>query len=42
MRPSTPPLLITAEQREVLEKLSGSRVAAHREVQRARVLLLGG
>src|SRR5258708_40037217 len=35
-----PPLVLTAEQREVLEKLSGSRIAAHREVQQARVLLL--
>jgi transposase len=40
MRPATPPLLMTVEQREVLEKLSGSRIAAHREVQRARVLLM--
>jgi transposase len=39
MRLATPPLLISVEQREVLERLAGSRVAAHREVQRARVLL---
>jgi transposase len=42
MRPPTPPLVIGDEQREVLEKLSGSRTAAHREVQRARVLLMAG
>jgi hypothetical protein len=34
--------VLTAEQREVLEKLSGSRIAAHREVQQARVLLMAG
>jgi hypothetical protein len=32
-------LLISVEQRLVLERLSGSRTAAQREVQRARVLL---
>jgi len=42
MRPATAPLAITDEQREVLEKLSGSRAAAHREVQRAQVLLMAG
>ena len=42
MRPATAPLAITDEQREVLEKLSGSRTAAHREVQRAQVLLMAG
>jgi transposase len=42
MRPPTPPLVIGDEQREVLEKLSASRTAAHREVQRARVLLMAG
>ena len=41
MRLPTPPLVLTAEQREVLEKLSGSRIAAHRE-QQARVLLMAG
>jgi transposase len=40
MRPATPPLVITNSQREVLEKLARSRTAAHREVQRARVLLM--
>src|SRR4051812_5955153 len=40
MRPATPPLPMTAEQREVLERLARSRTAAHREVQRARVLLM--
>jgi transposase len=42
MRPPTPPLVISDEQREVLEKLSGSRTAAHRDVQRASVLLMAG
>jgi transposase len=42
MRPATRPLLITDEQRAVLEKLAGSRAAAHRDVQRASVLLLAG
>ncbi|MGK2936575.1 MAG: IS630 family transposase [Solirubrobacteraceae bacterium] len=40
MRLPTPPMSITESQREVLEKLSRSGTAAHREVQRARVLLL--
>ena len=40
MRPPTPRLVISDEQREVLERLSVSRVAAHRDVQRASVLLL--
>ena len=38
----TPPLAISEEQRRVLEKLAGSRTAAHRDVQRARVLLAAG
>ena len=42
MRLATPPLAITDAQREVLEKLSGSRIAAHREVQRACALLMAG
>jgi transposase len=42
MRLPTPPLVISDEQREVLEKLSGSRTAAHRDVQRASVLLMAG
>jgi transposase len=42
MRRPTPPLVISDEQREVLGRLSGSRTAAHREVQRASVLLLAG
>jgi len=40
MRLPSPPLQMSGEQRLVLERLSGSRAAAHREVQRARVLLL--
>lgn len=40
MRPATPPLLITDGQREVLTRLSRSQTAPHREVQRARVLLM--
>ena len=40
MRPPTAPLVITVEQRGVLERLSGSRSAAHRDVQRASVLLM--
>ena len=35
-----PALVVSAGQRQVLEKLSVSRTAPHREVQRARVLLL--
>ena len=42
MRLPAPPLVITDEQREVLEKLSGLRTAAHRDVQRASVLLMAG
>ena len=42
MRLPTPPLAVTDEQSEVLEKLSRSSVAAHRDVQRARVLLMAG
>src|SRR4051812_18979379 len=42
MRPPTPPLPLSDEQREVLERLSRSQIAAHREVQRARALLLAG
>ena len=40
MRPPTPALRLSEEQREVLQRLSGSRIAAHRDVQCARVLLL--
>ena len=40
MRSPTPPLLVTDEQRSVLEKLYRSRVAAHRDVLRARALLM--
>jgi transposase len=40
MRPATPPLPLTDSQQEILENLSRSRTAPHREVQRARVLLL--
>ncbi len=42
MRPPTPPLPMTDAQREVLGKLARSRAAPHREVQRARVLLMAG
>ena len=42
MRPATPPLPLTDSQREILENLSRSRTAPHREVQRAKVLLLAG
>jgi transposase len=42
MRLPTPPLPLTEGQREVLEALASSRVAAHREVARARALLLAG
>jgi transposase len=40
MRPATAPLPVTDGQRGILEELSRSRVAAFRDVQRARVLLL--
>ena len=40
MRLATPSLLPTTSHREVLVKLSRSGTAAHREVQRARVLLM--
>lgn len=40
MRPATPPLVITDSQREVLAHLARSRTAKHREVQRAKALLL--
>ncbi len=42
MRPPTAALPVDDGQREVLEKLSRSGSAAHREVQRARALLLAG
>jgi len=42
MRSPTPPLSLGDSQREVLARLSRSTVAAHREVQRARALLLAG
>ncbi|MCA1677542.1 MAG: IS630 family transposase [Actinobacteria bacterium] len=42
MRLPTAPLTISDEHRAVLEKLSKSQTAAHRDVQRARVLLLAG
>jgi transposase len=42
MRPPTAALMLTEEQREVLQKLAGSRTAPHRDVQCARVLLLAG
>jgi transposase len=40
MRLPSPPLPITESQREVLQALARSQTAAHREVARARVLLL--
>ena len=40
MRPPTAPMSLTAGQREILETLSRSQTAAHREVQRAQALLL--
>jgi transposase len=40
MRAATPALLVTDEQRSVLEKLIRSRTAPLRDVQRARVLLM--
>jgi transposase len=40
MRPATPALVLEEGQREVLEALSRSTTAAHREVVRARALLL--
>jgi len=42
MRPATPALQLTDSQREVLERLARSSTAKHREVQRARVLLMAG
>ena len=40
MRPPTPPLPVTDSQREVLQTLSRSQTAAHRDVQRATALLM--
>src|SRR6266508_678701 len=40
MRSPTAPMPLAAGQREVLEKLSRARTAKHRDVQRARALLL--
>jgi transposase/transposase-like protein len=40
MRSASAPLRVTDEQRSVLEKLWRSRTAPHRDVQRARVLLM--
>ena len=42
MRRPTAPLTMSDEHREVLEKLCRSQIAAHRDVQRARALLLAG
>ena len=42
MRAPTPPMPLTDSQREILVALSRSRAAPHREVQRARALLLAG
>jgi transposase len=40
MRAPIPPLTVTEPQREVLETLSRSQTAAHRDVQRAKALLM--
>ena len=40
MRAPTPPLMVTEAQREVLETLSRSQTAAHRDVQRSTALLM--
>jgi len=40
MRPATPALVLEEGQREVLEALARSTSAAHREVVRAKALLL--
>ena len=40
MRAPTPPLNVSEPQREVLEKLSRSQTSAHRDVQRAKALLM--
>ncbi len=42
MRSPTAPLLVSAEQRAVLERLIRSHSAPHRDVQRAWVLLMAG
>jgi transposase len=40
MRSPSPPLVISDEQCEILEKLSASQTASHREVLRAQALLM--
>ena len=40
MRPPTAPMPLVESQREIFEKLARSRTAKHRDVQRARALLL--
>jgi len=40
MRPATAPLTVTDGQRQILEKLASSQIAPHREVTRAKALLL--
>ena len=42
MRAATPALAMTDEQRSVLERLICSRTAPHRDVLRARALLMAG
>jgi transposase len=42
VRPATAALPLTDSQREILEKLATARAAPHREVTRARALLLAG
>src|ERR1700694_5788018 len=42
MRPASPVLSMTEGQREILERVAKARRAPHREVTRARALLLAG
>src|SRR3984893_14126979 len=42
MRPASPVLSMTEGQREILERVAKSRGAPHREVTRAKALLLAG
>jgi transposase len=42
MRPASPPLTMTDGQRDILEKLAKSHTAPHRDVTRAKALLLAG
>src|ERR1039458_9354553 len=40
MRAASPPLVVTGGQRQILERLAASQSAPHREVTRAKALLL--